>query len=550
MLTKEEEKRWQEFLNKGKKQVFPQGQEWIPDYVEPSPTVPYDEEELLRQYDLRDQAWERARNMSVPEKVLPVDIQHSKMDVPGPVLQGDASQDDTEHAFNLGGWLKDMGSSVLGSVNSGMSDLGDWMQKNPELVASIASGLGRYAWDPDVGRGPMGGWSNRRALWNAMDTGVNTRLGLENQRLADIARKRGQLQYKDGGFYNIRPTNIGGKPSWSVDQLYQTPSKGKTIATGKVEYKPIGNGMQQGYMFNRYGQNRYTKWGEPKPLYEPKEPKAKKPPESRTRTLPGGKEQLEIFDTTTEKWVPSGDPYDPKLLSAEALAQKQKTRPKTEINLADKGWSEFNKQQAKNVFEMKTDAEGALAGLSSLRESKKLIDSGVITGTGAEWVTAFGNALKTLGWGDMDGVANTQAFMASMGNQVAQIIKQFGAGTGLSDADRDYAEKIVGGKITMSEEAIRRLMDINEKAFKFKIDRYNEVAKSIMGSPNAKQLLFPLTQLEIPTTTEEPWRVWLHNNPGRAEEYKNKTITVQEGSHRGKYTARQLPDGSWQWFKE
>ena len=34
------------------------------------------------------------------------------------------------------------------------------------------------------------------------------------------------------------------------------------------------------------------------------------------------------------------------------------------------------------------------------------------------------------------------------------------------------------------------------------------------------------------------------------EEYKNKTITVQEGSHRGKYTARQLPDGSWQWFKE
>jgi len=546
MWTQDDEKRWQDFLNKGKPK------EWIPEYAEPSPEVPYDEEELLRQYELRDQAWERARNMSVPEKVLPVDIQHSKTDVPGPVLQGDAPQEDTEHAFNLGGWLKDMGSSVLGSVNSGMSDLGDWMQKNPELVASIASGLGRYAWDPDVGRGPMGGWSNKRALWNAMDTGVNTRLGLEKQRLTDIARKRGQLQYKDGGFYNIRPTNIGGKPSWSVDQLYQTPSKGKTVATGTVEYKPIGGGMQQGEMFNQYGKNQWSPWGEPKPLYEPKEPKAKKPPESRTRTLPGGKEQLEVFNTTTEKWESSGDPYDPKLMSAEALAQKQKTRPTTNINLGAKGWSEFNKLQAKNVFEMKTDAEGALAGLSSLRESKKLIDSGIITGTGAEWVTSFGNALKTLGWGEMDGVANTQAFMASMGNQVAQIIKQFGAGTGLSDADREYAEKIVGGKITMTEQAIRRLLDMNEKAFKFKIKRYNEVARGIMQSPNAKQLLFPLTQLELPTSIEEPWRDWLHNNPGTADDEvnRNKTITVGEGSYKGRYTSRQLPDGSWKWFKE
>lgn len=178
-----------------------------------------------------------------------------------PVLKEGPSKEDTEHAFNLGGWLKEMGSSVLGSVDSGLSGLGDWMQKNPALVSSIAMGLGRYAWDPDVGRGPMGGWSNKRALWNSLGTAWNARAGFEN-----LANPRGQLMYKDGGFYNVRPTNIGGRPSYSVNQLYQTPTN-KTVATGKVEYQSTGDGMEQGYMFNQPGKPPgFSKWGEPRKI--------------------------------------------------------------------------------------------------------------------------------------------------------------------------------------------------------------------------------------------------------------------------------------------
>ena len=45
-----------------------------------------------------------------------------------------------------------------------------------------------------------------------------------------------------------------------------------------------------------------------------------------------------------------------------------------------------------------------------------------------------------------------------MAGNVGRLIKQFGAGTGLSDADRQYAEKMAGGKITLD---VKALKDVN-----------------------------------------------------------------------------------------
>jgi len=192
---------------------------------------------------------------------------------------------DTEDAFSLGGWLKDMGNSVLGGIDSGTSKLGNFMQENPALIASVASALGRYAWDPDVGRDQIGQYSGKRAIWDSLNTGVNTRLGIEQQRLYDKELKRGQLQYKDGGFYNIRPVDTPQGPSWGIDRMMQTkptepnyyekklfeeglvrgrPSKDSYVKTGTVEYQPLEDDREQGFMFNRHGKNQWSKWGEPR----------------------------------------------------------------------------------------------------------------------------------------------------------------------------------------------------------------------------------------------------------------------------------------------
>ena len=193
-------------------------------------------------------------------------------------------------------------------------------------------------------------------------------------------------------------------------------------------------------------------------------------------------------------FAPSG--YKPTT-KEEAFALKEAGA--TKIDLGGSGLKELNKMMAKDIVTTRKDAQGAISGLANLYEAKQLVESGIITGTGAEWITSLGNLLVSrLGFDNLKTpIQNTQAFAATMGTQVGQIIKQFGSGTGLSDADREYAEKVVGGKITMTEGAIKKLMSINEKAFKNVIKNYNKSADQIMAKEGSSDLLFNL-RLEMP----------------------------------------------------
>lgn len=132
-------------------------------------------------------------------------------------------------------------------------------------------------------------------------------------------------------------------------------------------------------------------------------------------------------------------------------------------------------EAAKNLSKMRDSATDAQMALETNKTARDLLDGGVITGTGADFITGFGNALSSrLGYsGADDPVENTQAFVSTMAGQVGSVIKQFGSGTGLSDADREYAKKIVGGDIALNEKSIRRIIDIRDRQNKWIINRYN-----------------------------------------------------------------------------
>lgn len=70
-------------------------------------------------------------------------------------------------------------------------------------------------------------------------------------------------------------------------------------------------------------------------------------------------------------------------------------------------------------------------------------------------------------------VATTQEYMATAGRQVGSIIRLFGAGTGLSDADRQYAERIAGGDINVPIDALKRIVRAAKEASLGQIQRYN-----------------------------------------------------------------------------
>lgn len=182
-----------------------------------------------------------------------------------------------------------------------------------------------------------------------------------------------------------------------------------------------------------------------------------------------------------------------------SMAQRKQTTAragasKIDVNVGDKSMTELGKEMSKALVSERADVVGAVRSLENLKEARSILDSGMITGTGAEYLTNVGNFLASrLGFkAAEDPVANTQAYAATMGTQVGQIIKQFGAGTGLSNEDRVYAERIVGGKITLNEQAIRKLLRINEKGFKNVIKRFNKKADQAMSRPGAESLPYDL----------------------------------------------------------
>jgi hypothetical protein len=154
--------------------------------------------------------------------------------------------------------------------------------------------------------------------------------------------------------------------------------------------------------------------------------------------------------------------------------------------------SGLGKGQSDRILANQVVAQDAAAILETNQIGRDLLKSGAITGTGANFLVGFNNALKQAGvdFGYADAASNSQAYAAAMGANVGRIIKQFGAGTGLSDADREYAAQIAGGKIGLTEASLRKILDINDRVANRIIDLHN---KNVSG-----------IKTNIPLTVQKP----------------------------------------------
>lgn len=153
--------------------------------------------------------------------------------------------------------------------------------------------------------------------------------------------------------------------------------------------------------------------------------------------------------------------------------------------------------QAKALLESRTGAEDARSIIDTVNQGREIMKSGMITGAGADFLVSLNQGLKTLGvdFGYADAAANSQAYIANMGQNVGKLIKQFGAGTGLSDADRKYAEQIAGGKINLDAKALTKILDMNERAARNVIKSHNKKAEGVKTNVPLK--------VEEPTTTRQ-----------------------------------------------
>ena len=177
------------------------------------------------------------------------------------------------------------------------------------------------------------------------------------------------------------------------------------------------------------------------------------------------------------------------------------TNVQTNIDTSrDEFFEKLGGESAKKFIDRREKALEGLSSLRGIRQARNLLDQGMITGTGADFRVGLGKALNTIGFNfEEDAIANTEAFTAAQAKQVANILSAFGAGSGLSDADRIFAVRAAGGDINMTEEAIRRILDLNETAVINSVKTFNEEAGRIPQGSTP----FPLT-IELPPDFERP----------------------------------------------
>jgi hypothetical protein len=172
-------------------------------------------------------------------------------------------------------------------------------------------------------------------------------------------------------------------------------------------------------------------------------------------------------------------------LEGSAAPTYNKPAASTVVNVNNAQEKEFEKElgkgQAQKVLTSKQGAEDAAQILATNMVGKTLLDKGMLTGVGANFFTTLNQGLSQAGidFGYADAARNSQAYGALMAANTAKIIKQFGAGTGLSDADREYALKAAAGDIKYDEKSIRKILDINNRAAQNAINKHNKDVSGI-----------------------------------------------------------------------
>ncbi len=142
----------------------------------------------------------------------------------------------------------------------------------------------------------------------------------------------------------------------------------------------------------------------------------------------------------------------------------------------------IGKAAGRQIVENQGLAKKAADSIKTSNETLKLLDEGVITGAGADFLLNAARVAKRLGFNQFDDdIKNTQAFAANQGKAVLNILGSgaLGSGTGISDNDRNFAKDIAAGNISLDEKAIRRIIALNMKVNKNMINRHNKEFEKI-----------------------------------------------------------------------
>jgi hypothetical protein len=209
------------------------------------------------------------------------------------------------------------------------------------------------------------------------------------------------------------------------------------------------------------------------------------------------------------KAIQSLDKFDlDQRAKAFQLEKAKKSAPVVNVSQStEKKYGEqFAGELAKADVAMRETALKAPDLAQRANQIKEVLSSGkVITGTGADYRLALGKALNLVGANDGETAANTETLAAQLARNTLDAIKAsgLGSGSGFSNADRDFLEKAVGGKVNLQPETIDRLATLAHRTAEQSAKKWGERVKNI-PSDALKGTGLDIEQIKVPPIYAAP----------------------------------------------
>lgn len=223
--------------------------------------------------------------------------------------------------------------------------------------------------------------------------------------------------------------------------------------------------------------------------------------ELKSFVLPDGTETLLEVNKKDGK---VRDPSDGVFKRASELGLRKAPNRQQVENIANYTNEKLAEAGVKRYDDLATAADDATRMMNNITEVMPNLDE-MITGKLANaelFVRSAQSAIAAAVGLDPEDpkLANTQTFLALAAPRVANIIKDFGAGTGLSDADREFATLASAGDITMTATALRNIL----KILKNDANRTLKLFENITDDIRADEGKDPLIFYRIPALKSRP----------------------------------------------
>jgi len=147
---------------------------------------------------------------------------------------------------------------------------------------------------------------------------------------------------------------------------------------------------------------------------------------------------------------------------------------------------EFAKGMATQDLEKIKVGDAALAQIETANNVRDLLSQNPITGFGANARLGLEKALAGAGFVKGDRASITENLSATLAKTTLATIRSsgLGSGQGFTDKDREFLEKAAAGTLEMTNENLRYLADLNDKAARANIVISNKTRQRYRKLPN------------------------------------------------------------------